>query len=64
MPKKSYAPSENFKKASEDLEDIEKLLVTNIDTVDKVGTIDTVDKKGNKNLMWWRNPSLLLFHQK
>ena len=64
MPRKSYATSERVKKASGYLDDIEKPLVTNTDTVDKEGTIDTVDKKGNQNLMWWRNPSLLLFQKK
>ena len=54
-PKYSVAPSDKLQKSSENLDDIEKLLIT---------TIDTVEKKGNQNKMWWRNPTLLLFKKK
>ena len=44
FPEKSYAPNENVKKLSGDLDDIKNPLVTTIDTVYKDGTIDRVDK--------------------
>ena len=55
FPKKSDAPSEKVKKVSRDLDDIEKPLVT---------TIDTVDKEEKSKNMWRRKPTLLLFHKK
>ena len=46
FPNKSDNPSERVIKASGDLDDIKKALVTTIDTVVKEGTTDTDDKKG------------------
>ena len=63
LPNKYDNPSDKVRKASEDLDDIKKALVTTIDTVVKEVTTDTVDKKGNQNLMWWEKLSLLLFHK-
>ena len=64
LSKKSDNPSKRVRKSSGDLDDMKKALVTNIDTVVKEVTTDMVDKKVEQNLMWRRNPSLLLFQQK
>ena len=45
LPNKSDTPSEKVRKASGDMDDIKKALVTTIETVFKEGTTDTVDKK-------------------
>ena len=48
LPNKSDAPSEKVKNSSGDLDDIKKVLVTTIDTVEKEGTTETVKKKEKK----------------
>ena len=63
LPNKYGNPSEKVRKTSGDFDETEKALVTTTDTVVKEGNTDMAEKK-RKNLMWWRNPSLLLFYQK
>ena len=46
LPQESDNPIEKAIKASGDLDDTNKALVTNIDTVVKEGTTNMVDKKG------------------
>ena len=62
--KKSDTQIEEVIKASGGLDDIKKSLVNTIYTVVKEGITDTVDKKRKQKLMWWENPSLLLFKQR
>ena len=64
FPKESDNPSEKFRKTSGDLDDTKKALITTTATVVKEGNTDMVEKKGTQNLMWQRNPSILLFQKK
>ena len=64
LPKESDAPSEKVENSSGDLDYSKKALVATTDTIVKEGNTYMVDNKKEKNLMWWRNPSLLLFQQK
>ena len=64
LPKKYDNLGEKVRKASGDLNNIKKELITTIVTVVKKGTTDMVDKKVKQNLMWWRKPLIIPFHQK
>ena len=56
LPKESDNTVEKVRKTSVDLDDTEKELVTNTDTVSKEGNTDMFYKKGKQNLMWRRKP--------
>ena len=51
LPKKSDNPSEKVRKASGDLDDTKKLLVTTTDTVLKEGNTYMVEKKRKHKIM-------------